>query len=198
MNLTYVGLIGMVLIGASSFGVATAEPLLLDDFGEKGGQSAFGTDWEYFSDQVMGGVSEGKSRFIATESGRALRLEGTVKLDNNGGFIQVALPLKKGWSSLDASAYTGVRLRVRGNGERYGVHLRTNQTILPWRYFAAEFDTSGEWETIEIPFDTFMPDKGKDRVNAKKLKRLGIVAAFEAMEAQLDVSRVELYRDSED
>ena len=35
---------------------------------------------------------------------------------------------------------TGVRLVVRGNAERYFVHLRTTGTVLPWQYYQAGFD----------------------------------------------------------
>jgi hypothetical protein len=187
------GIIGALVTGPTVAAVSTPT-LLLEDVGKTNGESTFGTEWKYFSDRVMGGISDGKSGYVKTESGTAIRLEGTVKLDNNGGFIQVALPLKKRWSNLDASSYSGVRLIARGNGEQYAVHLRSNQTLLPWRYYSAEFETNGEWQTIEIPFDKFKPDSGNRPLNTKSLKRLGIVAAFKAMEAQLDVSKVELYR----
>jgi hypothetical protein len=186
-------LFGMLVIAGLSFSEDNGEGLLLEDFSVTG-NSSYGTEWKFYSDQVMGGVSEGKATSIRTDRGKGMRLEGTVKLDNNGGFIQVALPLKKGWSSLDASSYTGVRLTIKGNGEPYAIHLRSNQTFLPWHYYAAEFETTGEWQTIEIPFKDFKPDKGNKPLKTKKLKRLGIVAAFKAMDAQLDITRVELYR----
>ena len=46
-------------------------------------------DWKFFSDQVMGGVSEGKTSIGKDEGNFFLRLEGTVSTKNNGGFIQV-------------------------------------------------------------------------------------------------------------
>ena len=45
-------------------------------------------DWEYISDQVMGGVSVGKVE-ILNDNKLFLRLSGDVSTKNNGGFIQV-------------------------------------------------------------------------------------------------------------
>ncbi len=46
-------------------------------------------DWKFFSDQVMGGVSEGRISLKPDEGKFFLRLEGKVSTANNGGFIQV-------------------------------------------------------------------------------------------------------------
>ena len=48
----------------------------------------FFTEWEYISDQVMGGVSEGEVE-ILRRCFISLRLSGNVSTKNNGGFIQV-------------------------------------------------------------------------------------------------------------
>lgn len=92
-------------------------------------------DWAFLADTVMGGVSEGTARI---EDG-ALRLTGTVSTENRGGFIQARTALPEGLP-VGTSA---VRVRVRGNGERYFVHLRTTRTRLPWQYYQAGFETSG-------------------------------------------------------
>ena len=49
--------------------------------------------WYFFSDAVMGGVSRGEV-FVREVCGRkAVEMRGTVSLENNGGFIQIALDL---------------------------------------------------------------------------------------------------------
>ena len=48
--------------------------------------------WIYFSDNVMGGISEGASEYVIEQSGKAIRLYGEVSTKNNGGFIQVRMP----------------------------------------------------------------------------------------------------------
>jgi hypothetical protein len=84
--------------------------------------------WEYLADTVMGGVSEGRVSFAREDGAAFARLEGQVSTANRGGFIQMR-------RKLDAppDGIAGLRLVVRGNGERYFVHLRTTGTALPWQ-----------------------------------------------------------------
>jgi hypothetical protein len=60
---------------------------------------------------------------------------------------------------LDLSAFSGIRLAVKGDGRRYTWRLTTNAT---WRgrqvSFWADFDTrDGEWQVADLPFDAFIP-----------------------------------------
>ncbi len=105
--------------------------------------------WDFFSDRVMGGVSSGQAAFA---EGR-LRLTGTVSTANNGGFIQARLKLSEPMPQ-DARA---IVLRVRGNGDKYFVHLRTRGTLLPWHFYQGSFATDGGWKVVRLPFDAFKP-----------------------------------------
>ena len=67
--------------------------LLLDDFARDDLISAFGKPWRGFSDRVMGGVSQEVIVLFEIDGRRCLRLTGDVRLENNGGFIQMALDL---------------------------------------------------------------------------------------------------------
>ena len=87
--------------------------LLIDDFTRDDLISTLGTPWRGFSDQVMGGISEETIALTTIDGRRALRLTGEVRLENNGGFIQMALDLAPEGRTLDALAYTGVLLIVR-------------------------------------------------------------------------------------
>ena len=88
--------------------------MLIDDFSDPGRMSALGTFWRGFTDQVMGGVSTASSKIETIDGRRALRLTGSVSLENNGGFVQVALPLTGSGAPLDVSAYKGIRVRRPG------------------------------------------------------------------------------------
>ena len=103
--------------------------------------------WRFFTDQVMGGVSQGG----AETAGGAIRLTGTVSTANRGGFIQVRTELA---TPLSAGA-EAILLEARGNGERYFVHLRTRGTRLPWQYYQAGFETGPDWREVRLPFDAF-------------------------------------------
>jgi hypothetical protein len=101
------------------------EMFILDDFSRDDLISTLGTPWRGFSDQVMGGISQETLALTEIAGRRCLRLTGDVRLENNGGFIQMTLDLAPDGRTFDASSYVGVLLTVRGNGEKYGVHLRT-------------------------------------------------------------------------
>jgi len=183
-------LVSALLLVASVLGVGRAAPLLLDDFSRADGRSAFGTAWRAFTDQVMGGVSTQSVGRETVEGEQALRLRGEVRLDNNGGFVQVALDLG---GPRDASAFEGLRLRVLGNGERYAVHLRSRDTRLPWQYYDAAFTAGPQWSEVELPFDGFAPQALRMPLDRRTLLSVGIVASKRAFQADVAVSRIELY-----
>lgn len=96
--------------------------------------------WRYIGDNVMGGVSSGGAEITS----EGLHLTGQVSTDNNGGFIQVRREFPSGLSG-DASALV---LKVRGNGERYTVFLRTRQARLPWHNYKASFVAGSAWSGL--------------------------------------------------
>ena len=167
---------------------------LIDDFSLNEGISALGTKWRQYTDQVMGGESTASHTFTVIDNKRCIHLQGSVSLENRGGFVQVALPLRQNGKAFDASQFTGVRLWVKGNGENYYVHLRSSKTWLPWQYYEAPFFADEQWKKVEIPFAQFTPQSLKSALNPKKLKRLAVVGAKKAFKADIAVSRIEFYK----
>ena len=51
--------------------------------------------WQFYTDQVMGGVSEGGASVQFGSEGPYVRLEGSVSTANNGGFIQIRRNVKE-------------------------------------------------------------------------------------------------------
>ncbi|MHC4945225.1 MAG: CIA30 family protein [Planctomycetota bacterium] len=168
-------------------------PMLIDDFSEPNGISDIGTSWRLFTDRVMGGVSNGTSRYEVLDGKQCIRMQGEVSLENNGGFVQIALPLQPDERPFDASGYRGIRLWVRGNGLPYYVHLRTAQNRLPWQYFSAPLATDSQWRPIDIPFSAFAGQNTRAGLDTSNLKRIAVVGAKKAFQADVAVSRVELY-----
>jgi hypothetical protein len=150
--------------------------------------------WRSFSDRVMGGISREQATLTTTAELRCVRLQGEVRLENNGGFVQVALGLEQRGEPLDARAYSGVRLLVWGNGEEYLVHLRTRDTRLPWQLYRAPFVAGPAWQTVELPFATFRPERLAQPLDQGSLTRLGVVAYGRRFVADVAVARVALYR----
>ena len=167
---------------------------LIDDFSRKDQISALNTEWRSFSDRVMGGNSQGQHRFVVIDDKRCIRLTGDVSLENNGGFIQVALSLDDQGQLFDASRYQGIRINVRGNNARYYIHLRSRQTQQPWQYYAVDFQATEEWRTLEIPFSSFKPENLRENLNTAELRRIAIVGAWQEFKADVAVSRLEFYR----
>ena len=144
-------------------------------------------NWAYLADTVMGGVSQGGAEFAAG----ALRLKGQVSTKNNGGFIQVRTRINPS----EASDKTGIKIKVKGNGEIYYLHIRNASARLPWHYYTASFKTSEKWKEITIPFDEFeksatlMPRKLKNQT----IKTIGLVAYGKDHIADVSIANLEFY-----
>lgn len=175
--------------------VMAAEPalLILDERGAQNTVASTGTSWRLITDTVMGGLSHASMTPDRLAGRSCLRLQGDVSLDNQGGFVQLALDLARE-GTLDASGYQGVLLDVYGNTETYNVHLRTAGMWLPWQSYRASFTAPAEWRTIRIPFAQFEPYRIRKDLDTRRLKRLGVVAIGRAFRADLCLARLALYR----
>lgn len=107
-------------------------------------------NWRTIDDTVMGGVSY--SLFELAPEGWGV-FRGLMTTESNGGFCSIRSPQGQ-W---DISAYDGIELRVRDEGHRYGVNLR-DINAMGAVYWQSQFETvAGEWTTVRIPFETFVP-----------------------------------------
>jgi len=98
-------------------------------------------------DAVMGGVSS--SRLVQAAPGIAA-FEGRVSLENNGGFASVRSQ-PRDWGMAGAVVLV---LRLRGDGKRYRVNLRTPNTPGAFRFEAPLDLPAGEWREVEVPIAT--------------------------------------------
>jgi Complex I intermediate-associated protein 30 (CIA30) len=163
--------------------------LVLDDFSG----TADAAHWRMFSDRVMGGISTGAAALTTVNGGRALRLTGTVSLENNGGFVQVARAIDENLLPHgDASAFAGLVVTVCGAPGTYFVHLRTADARLPWQYYAAPLPASPDWADIMIPWSAFVPKALRTPLDTSRLRQIGLVAAGMAFNADLAVTRLAL------
>ncbi len=102
--------------------------------------------WQVEDDTVMGGKSQGQ--FAITDEGHG-RFYGHVSLANNGGFSSIERSFEK---KIDVSGEKAFIVRLKGDGNRYTIRVQSkaDQNYL----HEASFPTSGEWETITVPFET--------------------------------------------
>lgn len=108
-------------------------------------------DWGALDDVVMGGVSESNLRRDA----EGVVFFGNVSTANSGGFASVRT--RNFAPPLNLSGGAGLELRVRGDGNRYKLMLRSESGWDSLAY-AASFDTPADgWTTVRIPFSDLRP-----------------------------------------
>lgn len=97
---------------------------------------------------VMGGLSQ--SRLSITPEGTGV-FEGEVSLENEGGFASVrTLPGEFGLAGRGS-----LSVRVRGDGKRYRLRLRTDDHYDGVAYQAGFQTRQGEWMEVRLPFGSF-------------------------------------------
>lgn len=176
------------LFGLSSLSVA--QPLMMENF-----ENQPETRWSYVSDQVMGGVSEGRLVFTVEEGESFAHMTGRVSTENNGGFIQFRTPVKKGAMGT-ADSVRGVTLKVRGNQQQYYIHLRSSGTLLPWQYYQAAFQATDQWQTIKIPLESFVPSGRwlRKQIKPGSIRSIGVVAFGRNHSADIQISEIGFYQ----
>lgn len=167
--------------------------MLIDDFQRPDHTAAFGGRWRVVSDRVMGGISLASMTSHSVDGRSGLRLSGEVRLDNNGGFVQLALDLAPAASVFDASAFTGVEIVAHGNDEDYKLHLRTADATRPWQSYRSQFHAAASWQTYRLPFAGFRPHRLSAPLDLRRLRRLGIVAIGREFVADLTLGELRFY-----
>jgi monofunctional biosynthetic peptidoglycan transglycosylase len=119
--------------------------MLLADFGDPGEAAR----WRPTDDVVMGGRS---SSAMLAGDGVGI-FAGEVSLENGGGFASV----RRIDQAMDLSACDAIELRVRGDGRRYKLNLRTSARFDGVVYQAAFSTLPGTWLTAELALADFAP-----------------------------------------
>lgn len=167
------------------------KPHLIDDFSADDGRAQNGNRWMGFTDQVMGGRSEGLARLDEIDGRPCLRLTGQVNT-RGGGFIQIALDFGEGRKPFDATQFEGLELDVYGNNEDYNCHIRTTDVRWYEQSYQATFHAPSQWTTIALPWNAFTPYKISAPLNVSRLLRLGILGWMRDFDADIAISRVSL------
>lgn len=167
--------------------LAAGETLvLIDDF--RAQRSALGTSWQGFTDRVMGGLSDMQAGYREKEGSTVLAVTGQVRLENNGGFIQVRLPLDPGGNLLDVSQFEGIRVSARAiKPGAYYIHLRSADTRRPWSYYRAPLELGQDWAEIDLPWSAFEPRSLHRPLDPSRLLSVAVVAYGAAFDAELEI-----------
>lgn len=106
------------------------------------------SNWNVVDDVVMGGRSNG--HFEINKEGNGV-FYGNVSLENYGGFSSVRY--RMGRQVVDSFKYC--KIRLKGDGKRYQFRVKSDQ--YDRHSYIQYFETSGDWETIEIPLAEMYP-----------------------------------------
>jgi NADH dehydrogenase [ubiquinone] 1 alpha subcomplex assembly factor 1 len=149
--------------------------------------------WQAVNDAVMGGLSEGRM----SEVDGAGVFTGRVSLENFGGFASVrSLPRE-----FDLMGYDGLIVRVRGDGRRYRLRLKTDDDFEGLAYQATFFTDPAEWTEARLSFDEFVPVyrgyvvEGAPALDPAKIRRVGfMIADRQEGSFRLQIREVRAYR----
>lgn len=120
------------------------ETMVIFDFEQNSDLS----NWQVVDDVVMGGRSAGQCA-INTEGNAVFR--GQISLENNGGFSS----LRYRFAEKKVDQYSKAVIRLKGDGNRYQFRIKSNQN--DWHSYISYFQTTGDWQTIEIPLSEMYP-----------------------------------------
>mgnify|MGYP006148951393 CR=1 FL=1 len=73
--------------------------------------------------------------------------------DSNGGFASVRASV----SPLPGGDIDAIELVVRGDGHRYKLNLRTDQTVEGVNHQAHFQPPAGQWSIVDVPVTAFVP-----------------------------------------
>lgn len=146
-NVEYQGIKNLVQAAAKYLPQANEKPIF--DFTKPSAELK--TIWGAVDDVVMGGVSASSMQLVEDTA----LFAGNVSIANSGGFASVRT--KNFDPPFNLSGYEGVKLRIKGDGQRYKIFLRTEDKWDGVGY-GYSFDTvANTWIDIHVPFADLIP-----------------------------------------
>jgi len=145
--------------------------------------------WMIVDDNVMGGISSGK--FSLSPEGSGI-FEGTVSLENNGGFSSVRYRFDK----TNIEAHSKFVIRIKGDGKRYQFRVKTNTS--DYYSYVTYISTSQAWQTVEIPFNELYPNyRGRkldqDNFSSGTIEEIGFLFGNKkAEDFKLEIDKIEV------
>ncbi|NRD22794.1 CIA30 family protein [Winogradskyella litoriviva] len=106
------------------------------------------SNWKIVDDVVMGGRSNGEFKLSNEGYGE---FSGKISLENNGGFSSV----RYAFETLNSSGYSKFIIRIKGDGKMFQFRVKANSNSR--HSYIYKFNTTRDWQTIEIPFKEMSP-----------------------------------------
>lgn len=144
--------------------------------------------WQVINDGVMGGRSRGYFTIVDDEA----VFEGTVSLENSGGFTSV----RRSFAPITVEEYSKIVLYIEGDGSRY--QFRIKPDARQQYAYIAYFQTQAGSQVITLPFESFIPSfRGivldKPPYTGDKISEVGILIGNKKAESfRLKISKIAL------
>lgn len=140
--------------------------------------------WGALDDVVMGGVSASTLQQAADGA----LFTGDVSTANSGGFASVRT--RNFEPPLNLLSATGLELRIKGDGKRYKLLVRDEDSWDSVAY-AYSFDTlNNQWETVQIPFSKLVPVFRAKTVKNSSSFNSGRIRSFQLMLSKFEYDGV--------
>jgi peptide-methionine (R)-S-oxide reductase len=150
--------------------------------------------WLIVNDDVMGGVSESE---VALTGRQTMVFRGTLSLENNGGFASVRTQPQP----YALVGYGGFQLRVKGDGRRYKLRVRTERTFDGPAYEQTFETVADTWTTVTLDFQDMTPTfrgqrlRSFPRLDSDKIQQISLmIADRQAGPFELEVDWIRAYR----
>jgi len=154
-------------------------------------ESASEANWTMVSDQVMGGLSHGQMQM--TEQG--VNMQGSVSLENNGGFLQIQWPMSGFVDDINMQSYQGVYIEwCSHQTQELALLFKSTQLWMPWQSYRAQATASPEWQTIYLPFEAFTPYRTQTLLKPQRINKFSVLAGGQAMQVNVTVRQFGLYK----
>lgn len=132
-----------------------------------------GQNWQIINDGVMGGLSQGRAIFKEN----SVIFQGSLSLENNGGFASYRTPFAK----MDLSKFEKVKIKVKGKGGKFTLMFETSARFYE-PYFKYELIPKDEWQVFECKLKDLeerilLNDTGRfiTKEELSKIIRFGII-----------------------
>jgi len=168
-----------------------AKKLIIDNLSNPG-KSVQLQNWSFITDGVMGGLSEGQAFIYSDDKIPCYKMIGNVTTENNGGFIQIRLPILP---NIKVNKHNGLYLKIRGNNKKYSIHIRTSISLGYWQYYKYSFHVNDDWNEINIPFENFKKSNYSqpNRLLNQNIKTIALVAGFDNFYADICLAEIGFY-----
>ena len=150
--------------------------------------------WHAVDDVVMGGVSRSEFRQELSQAA----FTGNLSLEQNGGFCSVRSGLIESYFPGSLEEFSGLVIRVRGDGKKYALRIRTDESM-DGTSFEWAFEARERWDELRVPWNALTAIFRGQRVwfapkfESAKIRTVGFIISRQPGPFKLEVDWIKLW-----